>query len=253
MKTQAKERWWTVPSGMWTDKTCFILAGGPSITGIDTVAISRLGKVIVINTSYRLLYNADILYFSDTKWWDDHRSEVRRCFLGWQITMGHPKLECCRSLRQGTQLGLSHDPGTLCHGGNSGYQAINLAYLFGACRIVLLGYDMRVVPMTYQDDQGHIRDTRGRYSGQIYWHSGHGRETIASYSRRVKYWIPMFWSLVQPLRKAGVEVVNCSPGSALPCWPIRPLDEILDEEHAKMARGSLQRHPLSKNMGICAI
>jgi hypothetical protein len=40
-------------------------------------------------------------------------------------------------------VALSRDARSLAHGGNGGYQAINLAYLAGAARIVLLGYDMK--------------------------------------------------------------------------------------------------------------
>ncbi|HCZ48509.1 MAG TPA: hypothetical protein DCZ11_05850, partial [Gammaproteobacteria bacterium] len=38
--------------------------------------------------------------------------------------------------------GLSASPLRIHQGGNSGYQALNLAVLLGAERVILLGYDM---------------------------------------------------------------------------------------------------------------
>jgi hypothetical protein len=42
--------------------------------------------------------------------------------------------------------------------------------------------------------------------------------------------LPIFVSLQEPLRKAGVEVVNCTVNSALKVWPYRPLGQVLQEE-----------------------
>ena len=45
-------------------------------------------------------------------------------------------------LKSVAQPGLSRTQGVIHQGKNSGYQALNLAYLLGAKRILLLGYDM---------------------------------------------------------------------------------------------------------------
>jgi hypothetical protein len=37
-------------------------------------------------------------------------------------------------------------------------------------------------------------------------------------------------SCVAPLKGAGIEVINCSPGSALPFWPVMGLADYLDKE-----------------------
>jgi hypothetical protein len=41
--------------------------------------------------------------------------------------------------------------------------------------------------------------------------------------------LPCFDSLVEPLKDAGVEVINVTPDSALKCWPCRSLEELLSE------------------------
>ena len=80
------------------------------------------------------------------------------------------------------------------HGSNSGYQAINLAYLLGADRIILLGYDMQRT-----GGQGHFFGdhpkglTNGHYEG----------------------FIPRFTDLARDLGNEGVDVINCTRETAL--------------------------------------
>lgn len=82
------------------------------------------------------------------------------------------------------------------YGGNSGYQAINLAYLMGAGSILLLGYDMSV------GDDGK-RHFFGDHPGNM--HTG------SDYSA----WCPGFVPLAVDLAHEGVEVINCSRRTAL--------------------------------------
>jgi hypothetical protein len=106
-----------------------------------------------------------------------------------------------KTLRQAGELGLELDPSGLRHGSNGGFQAINLAYHFGANRIVLLGYDMKV-----KDFHTH-------------WHGGHPGQNAQDFAPVLDMMRPKFQSLVEPLKAAGVEVLNATPDSALDCWP----------------------------------
>ena len=172
--------------------------------GFDVNWIRGLGRVIAINDSYQLAPHADVLYSSDFPWWRRSRIQVQHSWFGQYIVLMNDGAwvgEGVRSLRQGPDRGLSHDPKTLCNGKNSGYAAINLAYLFGAARIYLLGYDMRVT------------------NNRIHWH-GNDHASPVEYQRRCdKLWLPLFDTLVGPLKTAGVEVRNVNPESALHCWP----------------------------------
>lgn len=79
---------------------------------------------------------------------------------------------------------------TIHFGSNSGYQAINLAYLLGAKRIFLLGYDMT-----------HKQGTKTHWFGDHPPEFGRGK---------YEAFIPFFNSLASDLSAAGVEVINCS-------------------------------------------
>ena len=105
-------------------------------------------------------------------------------------------------------------PDALRHGNNSGYQALGLAYLYGAKRIVLLGYDMHAV------------------DGKTHWH---GEERPDDFQRVLREsMLPMFEHLKTPLLEAEVEVINATPGSALKVWPYVPLEEVLSGAPTQM-------------------
>jgi len=120
--------------------------------------------------------------------------------------------EFVKQLRITGVPGFDPDPGALRTGSNSGYQAIHLAAHFGAKRIILLGYDMRV-------------------SGQsTHWHEGHGKPAKSYQAVLSSTFLPKFKSLVGPLRDRGVEVINATEGSALTFWPSCNLKEALVKE-----------------------
>ena len=94
------------------------------------------------------------------------------------------------------KLGLGKDK--IHFGGNSGYQAVNLAYLFGAVRIVLLGFDMK-------------------YSGKlIHWHGNH--PAAINRDCPVRSFLKNFPALAQDLKAEGVEVINATRDTALECF-----------------------------------
>lgn len=93
-------------------------------------------------------------------------------------------------------FGLSLDPEKLVTGSNSGYQALNLAVLTGAKTVILLGYDGREPEA---DEPSH-------------WFGHHPkREPIAVFAMYRK----AFKEGAAAIKKAGVRVLNCSPGSAI--------------------------------------
>jgi hypothetical protein len=91
-------------------------------------------------------------------------------------------------------------------GGNSGYQAINLAYLWGAKRIVLLGFDCKDV-----DDKAH-------------WFGQHpeGLTQIQPY----QLWLNHFPAIAKDLAARGVEVINCYMDSAIQCFKKAEIETI---------------------------
>lgn len=215
---------WTAPK-LWLDETCFILAGGPSLKGFDAGVLRGHGRVISINDSWRIAPWADILYCCDQPWIEDQTRSNRASIDGsvrfrdllatgfWVKGGDSPKTDPrIHILRFSGQVGLETNPEALRTGNNSGYQAINLAYHFGAARIVLLGYDMHCD------------------GAKTHWHDG-PRAPASEFGKTLgRDMVPYFEYLVAPLAAADVEVVNATPGSALKCWPMMSLEEALTKE-----------------------
>lgn len=98
-------------------------------------------------------------------------------------------------MRSLSHPGLSFDPAYIHEGGNSGYQAINLAVHFGAKRILLLGYDM----------------------GGKHWFGDHPKSLPVKSNYQI--FMDNFATLPNDLKAAGVEVINCSRKTALAVFP----------------------------------
>jgi hypothetical protein len=189
----------------------FLLAGGASLTDFDPNVLSGHGRIIAINDWYLRCPFADILYFSDALWWTKHRERVLAKFEGlWMVSMNVGE-DGVHRVRHGGLHGLSLDPTALAHGGNSGYQAIGLAFHLGASRIVLLGYDMH-------GDHCYRQETIP---------AQRPKSLAFADAQKRNNWVPRFASLVEPLASHGVSVINCNPDSLIRCFPFAKLSDIL--------------------------
>jgi hypothetical protein len=211
---------------VWPGETFVCVGTGPSLTARDVDFCRGKARVIAINDAYKLAPWADVLYACDNKWWGwadkNYKGQHPTFHSCTAHTTGHkyglkpyPGVRLLRGNEPGLDYGLSLDPGVLRTGFNSGYQAINLAVLFGAVRVVLLGYDMRV-------DKKRARD---HFFGQ------HPDHTVPA----VGACLTAFKTLVKPLQHAGVEIINCTPGSALQSFSMRSLAEVLADERVEVA------------------
>ena len=152
---------------------------------------------------------ADVLYACDGGWWREYGPEVdekftgeRYCFAEYGTRYG------AKQVPTTGRTGLSKEPGSITTGGNSGYQAIHLAYNFGAKKIILLGFDM------------------AHTGGQTHWHGNHpGGLGNAGHCH---VWINSMRPLAADLKAAGVEVLNCSRFTALDCFDRVPLEQALE-------------------------
>jgi hypothetical protein len=188
---------------MWVGEHVAILASGPSMSQSIADEVMRSAvRTIAINTTYELAPWADMLYAADGQWWERHAKKAKS-FPGMKVTIApnfQPDLLC---LQNGGQHGFEDDPGKIKVGGNSGYQAICIAVLAGAKKISLYGFDMRSVKNVH------------------HWHGVHPSPLRNHGESMYEKWLKAFSTLAPELKKRGVEVVNCTPGSALKCFPFQ--------------------------------
>src|SRR5690606_3986112 len=193
-------------AGIRCVKKWVICASGPSMLGVDLALLRRhrSWRVIAVNNTWELVPWADVLYAGDLQWWERYEERVRG-FAGERWTCDIFAAFRYRlnrvTVRDGE--GLCRDPGFVHSGGNSGYQAVNLAWHFGARRIVLLGFDMH-------------RNNGGHWHGE---HVGMGRKNMLSAPpSHIAVWRRRFDAMARDLKEDGVKVVNATTGSALQCF-----------------------------------
>lgn len=189
---------------LWPGATIAILANGPSLTRADVDAVAGL-RTIAIKDAIRLKPDADVLYACDAKWWKHYEKTLT--FAGPRYALDPKAAPWATVLKNTGEVGLELNPSGLRTGKNSGFQAVNLAVHLGAARILLLGYDMRPV------------------SGKHYWFGTHPYHTVEN---PYLHFRELFRTIVAPLKAAGVEVVNVTPGSALDAFPRVPLAQALE-------------------------
>ncbi len=162
-------------------------------------------KIIAVNDAHRLLPFADVLYACDSAWWNHHKGA--RSFAGerWSshglCRKSNDKSDAARDYGlllvggRDSHEGFSLDPDHIHYGSNSGFQAVNLAILFGARRIVLVGFDMHGDHFFGKHPKG-LRNATS-YAG-----------FLRAFERAAKF-LP-----------AHISILNATPGSALRCFPM---------------------------------
>lgn len=205
--------YWT-PQPLWRGETCFLLGGGPSLNQA-TVDRLRGHRVMAINSSCLLAAGIaaafDALFFTDNSWFEPRRRLVE-AWPGLVFTLARgPKAALPDKVKR-----LEIDTWTpdfppsgapkIRQGRSSGHTAISIAVALGAARIVLLGYDMQIVGgRSHHHAEYHERDP-GLYAADF---------------------VPAFAGWNAAVLRAGAEVVNATPGSALKEFPFAALDDVL--------------------------
>lgn len=159
----------------------------------------------MVNRAWELAPWADLLYGCDASFWEKYKP----AFDGLRVTQDArpPGLLRVPSL---PRPGLSRDPTYIHQGANSGYQALNLAVHLGCNPILLLGFDMKPGP-----------------NGESHWHGDHVAGLNNPCPENFKMWRDFFATTVPDLARAGVEVLNCTPDSALDCFPRARLEDVI--------------------------
>ena len=204
-------------------KTIGICASGPSLTREDCQTLKVSDVIIAVNDSWRMV-DCNILYAADQHWWSHHINDINIGFTGRRVSCD-PLKDGKRSnsnwnnsdpIEWGVEIlgceigerGLSRNKERVHSGGNSGYQAINLAYhLLGEVggRVILLGYDMH------------------NHSGKSHWFGDHPT-TFVNNSKPDRF-IDAFRSIKPD--DYGLEIINCSRVTALDAFPVRKLEDVI--------------------------
>lgn len=170
-------------------RTFAVLATGQSMSQSIADFVRGRCRVVAVSDAYKLAPWADALASVDAAWWR-HNQEAFE-FKGRKFTYAPG---------QGFSQ-LERIPG-ITSGMNSGLFAVKVAVHMGANRVLLYGFDMRGTH--YFGPHKKLRNTKP--------------ERFETFKRQFAAYNP-----------PGVEIINCTPGSALKCYPTADLEDCLAE------------------------
>ena len=199
-------------------KTCVVVASGPSAkdTPLDILMNKPDIYVITINESWKLAPWANMLYGCDAQWWYKRRGQwVGFNKNGLKITQDRTTGELLINedikrvfAVRGSEHLLLGQPGYIGWGGNSGFQALNLAMHFEPAKIILVGYDMSLK------------------NGE-HWHGRHANGLHNPKPGHVERWRRVCDRAYFTLQRHGVIGVSTAINGALNNWPKMTLEDAL--------------------------
>lgn len=173
--------------------------------------------VIGVNNAYRIGNWIDVLFFGDASWHLLHGKAVN-VWPGLRVTCSPKFANYTDKQAHGIKF-LQRDPNKthgitkqttkLSWNNNSGAAGINLAYHFGANRILLLGFDMALSP-----------------TGCSHWHGSHqpvGKKVTSPFARHLRG----FPAIAEDAKKLGIEILNVNPNSAIDVFRKVSLKDVL--------------------------
>lgn len=191
----------------WDGECVAIVASGESAKAVGVEALRDRIHVIAINNSIELCPWADMIYACDVNWWRLHRGAPD--FKGLKVTQDKIAKTMYSDLIRidvpANADDIKTEIGTVGAGGNSGFQALNLAVQLGATGIALVGIDC-------------IGD---------HWHGRHLPPCTNPSESNFIRWRKAFDGAQQKLIAMGVDVVNCSPISTIKAYPKMTIEQML--------------------------
>jgi hypothetical protein len=206
-------------------RTVVCIGTGPSLT-LDQIEIARAKGFALFgcNIIYQSVPDLALTFATNESFWDFYWARP-----------DSPRLHPCEKWTNSREAAehyrlnfiASHEDGGLGfpdhihHGHSSGACLVNLAYLLGATRIVLLGYDMRYAP-DYDGVNHKVGSTPRHFFGEYVSALQHWPK--AEVKAGVHVGLVEHYNSIA--RQGLVEIVNATPDSAIRCFPMCSMEEL---------------------------
>lgn len=198
--------------------TVACIGTGPSLT-LDQIDAARAKgfHLFGCNRTWEIVPDLSVLYGCNFNFWEHYWSAqlANHPAEKWTTNFAAAHMFDLHWIAERDAPGLSRAPEYIHHGHGSGFTLVNLAYLMGAERIILLGYDMKYAP---------------DYDGQAHRVGSEPRHYFGEYPEAMQHWPRVhvkdgvhvrMCELYQAVADQGlVEILNATPGSALTCFPM---------------------------------
>lgn len=196
------------------DRTGIIIGTGPSLTKKQLDKVDKYRK-FGVNNAFRL--GLDVHLACNWQWWDEYWHEIKN----YDCHKWTPRIESAEKyginyIEEIWQPGLSKDKQFIHAHHGSGPQIVNVALHYGVKRMILIGWDMRY--------PGKVNDRQ--YTGK--------RHYFGEYPQNLQHWprtgpngelagLIKEMETIKP-EDYGIEIINCTPGSAMTCFQMDDLD-----------------------------
>lgn len=197
----------SAPLGFWmppkdfAGQTVFVIGGGASLKGFDAECLRGRRVVAANEAGLSMAPWADVLFWADKRWREWNLSRMGLFTGKYAVTRNNWQHHGIHTLKTVKGFKPPREPWEV-GGRSSGEACVQLAVNMGAARIVLIGFDMT---------PGHFHD----------------RHKVTVPETTYATFIESFgWTAAWCERK-GVEVLNATPGSALPYFPKVDLNDLI--------------------------
>lgn len=201
-------------------QTGIVCGTGPSITPQTIEAVNQSGLPVFGANRAHEIFDCDVVHGCNYQFWDVYWDIIKHkpCDK-WtsrkELIGKYPGLEY---IEDRWEDGLSRDPSWIAAHHGTGPQLVNIAYLYGCTRLLLVGWDMR-----YHGKKRRNQYERRRYLDEDVITRNHWPMTGANGE---------FTGLIKEMETIhpedyGIEIINCTPGSAMRCFPMRDLNEAI--------------------------
>lgn len=188
-----------------------ILGTGPSLSR-QKPHIERMqrggAKIFGVNNTFND-FDLDCWIACDPQWHDEY-SPVVGGFDKWHWDRGVCDEYHYKYIEGRWGDGLSTDKSYIHYGHSSGYQALNLAFHYGAKEVFLCGYDMR-----YEGSRHYfegLSETDGEYPEKL--------RKYSSFDGLIKQYETI------PKVNPDLKIYNCTKDSALTCFPFIDVSDL---------------------------
>lgn len=203
----------------FSERPVAIVGGGPSLKGFDFERLRNRFTVLAVNASILDIPFADAGFTIDRRaarnWWPRLRTIRSPLYFAvpdnWLVNFDGPPTGNMTFLRRVQGTALTRDTRLISAGGTSGFGALHLAFLNGARRVTLFGFDYR------PSKAGEWHHNERHYNFV-------NHQIVSTWEQ----WARNFDDAAPVLKAAGVEVINASPGSAITAFPRVSIQEALE-------------------------
>lgn len=200
------------------DRIGIIIGTGPSLTHWQIKQVKDF-KTFGINRAYE--FDVDVMLACNYQFWDYYWDDLKK----YKCHKWTPRKESAEKydinyIEEIWRPGLSTDNKFIHAHHGSGPQILNLALHYGVKRMGLIGWDMKYAGKVNDKVYDGNRHYFGEYPKPLqHWPRTDPNGDLGGLIKEVETIKPSDY---------GIEIINCSPNSALKCFPYQSLSEFLN-------------------------